>query len=286
MARLGFQFELRCGLVPLSELVSAGVSLETTSFELTPGVGIPLFRGGALALADQWVKDPARRSRYEVTVDELENAPDANFSGLECRWKPIPSEKGQIMTVILQFSAHTPPDRARALIQALGRAAGWRKGKPTIKRSQLQLAVRPSQLNAESQVLTAGLPRLLTRMRATLFAGLSLLAGRLLYAFPVIRPWKTYFEGVRIQVDDRKYDDVVRAVIDLSEKDWLALEQLLTQAQSEGWLQYGAHRSKEMLMTCMVFDREQGHLHFIDGADGGYDLAAKQLKAALATSET
>jgi len=35
-------------------------------------------------------------------------------------------------------------------------------------------------------------------------------------------------------------------------------------------------------MTCLVFDYAGRHLHFIDGADGGLFLAAKQFKQRLA----
>ena len=38
------------------------------------------------------------------------------------------------------------------------------------------------------------------------------------------------------------------------------------------------------MMTCLVFSLEESrHVHFIDGADGGYALAAVQLKAQLQT---
>jgi hypothetical protein len=36
------------------------------------------------------------------------------------------------------------------------------------------------------------------------------------------------------------------------------------------------------MMTCLVFSLDESrHVHFIDGADGGYALAALQLKAQL-----
>ncbi|MDP7147450.1 MAG: DUF3095 family protein [Nitrospinaceae bacterium] len=41
--------------------------------------------------------------------------------------------------------------------------------------------------------------------------------------------------------------------------------------------------SDSTLMTCMVFDRKERHLHFVDGASGGYALAAKQLKGQIAS---
>lgn len=37
--------------------------------------------------------------------------------------------------------------------------------------------------------------------------------------------------------------------------------------------------TQDSLMTCYVDDiNDGGHIHFIDGADGGYAMAAKQLK--------
>jgi hypothetical protein len=32
-------------------------------------------------------------------------------------------------------------------------------------------------------------------------------------------------------------------------------------------------------MTCLVFNRHGGHVHFVDGAQGGYAMAAAQMKA-------
>jgi hypothetical protein len=42
------------------------------------------------------------------------------------------------------------------------------------------------------------------------------------------------------------------------------------------------HRSPAALVTCLVRSYDGDHVHFVDGSDGGYALAAKQMKAQLA----
>jgi len=46
----------------------------------------------------------------------------------------------------------------------------------------------------------------------------------------------------------------------------------------------GEKLSPAALLTCLVFGREGDHVHFVDGSDGGYAMAAIQLKQQLAGS--
>ncbi|TIL80394.1 MAG: DUF3095 domain-containing protein, partial [Mesorhizobium sp.] len=51
-------------------------------------------------------------------------------------------------------------------------------------------------------------------------------------------------------------------------------------AEEAGICNYGLHRQKSALMTCLVASPlQRDHLHFIDGAAGGYAVAAASLKA-------
>jgi hypothetical protein len=44
---------------------------------------------------------------------------------------------------------------------------------------------------------------------------------------------------------------------------------------------FGVHAAEAALMTCIITDLQANHVHFVDGANGGYALAAKQMKAQL-----
>ena len=65
----------------------------------------------------------------------------------------------------------------------------------------------------------------------------------------------------------------------------MVLEQadVLEQERAAGRLVYGFHRSSSALMTCLVFDlTSAAHVHFIDDADGGFALAARQMNEQVA----
>ena len=61
-------------------------------------------------------------------------------------------------------------------------------------------------------------------------------------------------------------------------KVYLFQKDYLEKKFQEGRLVYGFHVSDRALMTCLVFDRDGRQVHFVDGADGGYALAAKKMK--------
>jgi hypothetical protein len=81
--------------------------------------------------------------------------------------------------------------------------------------------------------------------------------------------------------DFRKFDGVLRMVMDGSEAQYEDLASYLEAQHREGRLVYGMHKSREALVTCIVFSYNGNHVHFVDGSDGGYAMAARGLKAQL-----
>jgi hypothetical protein len=59
------------------------------------------------------------------------------------------------------------------------------------------------------------------------------------------------------------------------------LEGLLASAERAGVARWGAHRQTSALMTCFVpSPTRHDHVHFVDGAMGGYAAAARWVKQA------
>jgi hypothetical protein len=60
------------------------------------------------------------------------------------------------------------------------------------------------------------------------------------------------------------------------------LEDMLIEADNQGIARYGMHRQDAALMTCFVpSPTRSDHIHFVDGAMGGYAMAARALKGAV-----
>ena len=94
-------------------------------------------------------------------------------------------------------------------------------------------------------------------------------------------PLDWYFRpGVKL--DFRKFDDGLKMTIDIDPVRLARIEALLEDATARGVCQFGLHRQSSALVTCIVPSLMSGdHMHFIDGASGGYAQAASQMKAKL-----
>jgi hypothetical protein len=80
--------------------------------------------------------------------------------------------------------------------------------------------------------------------------------------------------------DFRKYDDALRMIIDCTPELAEEIGRRLAAAQRAGLVRYGLHAQDAAMMTCFTpVPTRADHVHFVDGASGGYALAAAALKA-------
>ena len=88
---------------------------------------------------------------------------------------------------------------------------------------------------------------------------------------------KMYLKEVIENSDFRKYYDRLRMTLDCSEAVADRIEVRIADAAQRGVARFGLHRQSDALMTCFRPSFYGKHFHFIDGAAGGYAMAARQL---------
>lgn len=283
LARSAYDLELRAGVVSLAELARAGHGVRVARFQLSSHVCLAMFSGTGLPVAERWLKDPARAPSYLV---QDEGCAEVSVEGFECRWQPVNSRRGSIVSLLVQGRSLSDEQNARIyreVLRVLSEAQSLPDSHP-LSVSGLELRVLGGDYSTEARLLSgsAAGPDY-ERARST--ARKKSRIGRLLIGLGASAGG---FDGARYKselldnTDFRKFDGTLRMVLDLGQLDIERITDFLERERVAGRLYYGLHRAPSALVTCYVRSYAGNHLHFVDGADGGYALAAKALKAQAA----
>jgi hypothetical protein len=202
--------------------------------------------------------------------------------GLSCRWNPISARNGEIVSIIAVPAEGASEDAFRALIaDVVALAARQKRGGRPVEVDGLELGISRASLDMEAR---AAVPPG-RRWRRKLFIALQYVLMRVLTVFGLtlgrFDP-RRYRDDIVANSDFRKFDDGLKMTLDLEPQRIEAIEARLEEARLAGICHFGLHRQASALMTCVVpTPLARDHAHFIDGAAGGYALAASRLKNAM-----
>ncbi len=267
---------MRVALVPVAAVRAQGFELRVARFGPSPNLSYAMFSGGGLGWAEAAMK------RGEFAVEAAPSGTQPDLTGLSCRFEEIPSVRGLILSVLVVPARGADPGSFRKLIEDIVVLVERSPdaGRP-VPPGGPPLRWPPAGVEFEARAQRGGplLKRRIAVLAHTLFAYLIMRYGIRVGGFVP----KTYIQQVVENSDFRKYDDGLRMVLDCTPDLERKLTQRLAEAASAGVARYGLHRQDAAMMTCFTPSAlRSDHVHFIDGARGGYASAAVALKGTLA----
>ncbi|HEV2978622.1 MAG TPA: DUF3095 domain-containing protein [Casimicrobiaceae bacterium] len=272
-ARDDLGLELRAALVPASAVREHALDLRVARFGPSKNVSFAMFSGGGLA----WAEAAMKEGRFAVPAAAPGTRPD--LSGLSCRWDDIPAAHGLILSLVVAPVTHGDP-AFRALVQDLlaDLEASSDVARPVPDEAPGVSWPPPGvdlEARASRQVGESFFFRRLKVLIGTLIAYVIMKLGVRVGDFDPAR----YRREVVENSDFRKFDDSLRMTLDCTPAVADRVERRLNAARTANTARFGLHRQPAAIMTCIVPSIfESGHVHFVDGAAGGYALAAQQLK--------
>ncbi len=279
LARSRFALDLRVGIVAVDEIHRhSDHRVRVAKYRLSPVNLLATFSGGGMEQAERWIKAD---ERYLARPTPDDDYPD--LSGLSCRWEPLQANNGIMLSLLLQATAPAEEDRSacyRSLItelEALTRDSAT-AGKP-ISDANMKFRWPPRGLRAEIDATVGHASRTWHALKLYLNSAIQWCLDRFDLSAGGYNG-RRYRVELRSNTDYRRFDDTLRILLDCSTDQAAAIEAMLQDRAGRGELKFGLHRSASALMTCLVFNLDQGeHIHFVDGSDGGFTAAATGLKA-------
>ncbi|MBZ9653626.1 DUF3095 domain-containing protein [Phyllobacterium lublinensis] len=268
------ELRLRAAIVPMTDIRAAGLDVRVARHKVSRDVAYAMFAGGGAS----WAEAQMKAGKYKVQAAQSGTMPDLH--GLSCRWDPIETRNGEIVSIIAMPGRTATNQQFRSLVSEV-------------------ISIASEQDRSSHPIPSAGPPISFTtrgiaieaRARASRGWGLRhriAIFGEICVAITLDKMGlrvgafdpKQYKREVARNSDFRKFEDGLKMTIDLDAGRLNRIETLLENAATTGTCRFGLHRQESALMTCFVpTPLAPGHMHFIDGAAGGYAVAARKLKA-------
>ena len=264
--------DLRVGMTSVADARAAGFDARVAFWQASENVQYAMFSGGGMEWAEAQLKGGA------IALPPAGENAEPDLTGLSCQWGPIQSKQGKILSLIVKRA----PDASEArfsdtVSDVIGALEGTASINP-VPADGPEVRWPTNAIGLQSRVALKGRPAWLRHLHILISTALIWLLFKLgmsLGRFDADR----YRREIAVNTDYRKFDDALIMTVDCSPDVAERLRAILDAAAGEGVVRYGLHMQDEAIMTCVVPSvLTSDHMHFVDGAGGGYAFAARQLQ--------
>ncbi|GAA4214713.1 DUF3095 domain-containing protein [Pedobacter jeongneungensis] len=263
-----FSLDLRVGIVPVEEIYARNHNLQISRFSSSETFSIPIILGDGLAYAEKMIKgDDYLLSGHDTANDEID------LSGMQCRWDKIepPENSEEIVTlIVIARDYRQQAEVFSKVIRHLDQIYGTPEKRQPISVSKLIFRTSFNSLGKEMK----------HRLGKIKFIELIKSWFINIYGYIYFRTesGKNYLKQLVAMSDTLVMDGRINTVITGTEKQRLTLQKALNVLEGKDEILYALYVSGESIMSCYVRDLDDDHIHFVDGAEGGYTQAAGILK--------
>lgn len=273
-----FGISLRAAQMPVERIRAEGLDVRVARYAVSRDADYAMFSGGGLS----WAEHQMKAGVYAVEPSEDEVPPD--LTGLSCRWDNTPARNGLILSLVVLPSHESNPQRFAALAtQLLELTAQLEDGGHPVPQSGPRLRYPPPGLMIEARLTRGRLPlalRALWLIAGSAIARMLFRRGKPTAGFDP----EHYLSVISANSDFRKFDDGLKMTVDCSPGVRDQILALLERAEATGAVRFGIHEQDAAMVTCIVPSAmRDDHVHFVDGASGGYTRAAADLQRRAGT---
>lgn len=270
-----YDLDMATGVISMKELRELGHDIGIAKLQLSEFINQTIFWGSGVTVAEEMIKEQDLLEGIDPIT--------ADFTGLECRWGQIPSNKDEVAAYIIQ--AYDLDDEESVQVygecfQKIEEIYGDEEDFHPIKENALKMTSNPFSLSAEWKLKTQP-PSLSKKIKLIIKMMFQFVTGFYLMKFQKKTSktdWGDYKPDLIRHADYKKFGDGLRFVASGTIEQRMQLTQYLESKFAEKKLAYGVHTSFAAMVTCYVRSYQSDHIHFVDGSDGGYAKASQELK--------
>ena len=271
-----FGLSMHIGSVSLKTVLSTGAAVKISKVQIGLGLHKAVIIGNGLKFAEQQIKQGS------AAQEEISAGYTLNMTGLECRWDKVkpPRDENEIVCYLIESKDQEKQAEVyRNILRKMDEIYGSLETRSPLSPNRLKLLLNLQKVQKEMLVKHGRwkIDYFISSFFKT-FLGLFYFRNNLKFAN--IRG-KEYLLQLIANADTLTIDGRINTIISGGQKKRKQFLEYLAQQEAEGNLIYGHHISKESIMTCYIENMDSNHIHFVDGSDGGYTEAAKELKKKL-----
>jgi hypothetical protein len=265
---------LRVAVIPIADIRAQQLDVLVARFAPSSNVTYATFAGGGLA----WAERELKRGGYIVPRAPI--GATADLTGLSCRFAPISAKHGIILSLIV-----VPRDDPSAFVELIRELLRtFRLTEPRLHPLPAEGPVAAGINDDVDHAIKKGTQKIPFSARAAKYLHAIPARMGILPRLPIDGFDEARFRRELVEnTDYRKFDDGLRMTVDCSSELADLIDARLEEAQRRGICFFGTHRQSSANLTCFVPSPARAdHVHFVDGASGGYAFAAANLKRNVA----